>query len=61
MDTWLFKVLKDTLLLHEIDDHQAKRLLDRIIFVLFPHEKNTHRMLKNEETENGINRTNRKS
>ena len=39
MDTWLFRVLKDTLSLHEIDDQQAKTLLSRILSALFPNEK----------------------
>lgn len=39
MDTWLYRVLKDTLDLHKINEQQAKELLNRLLRTIFPDEK----------------------
>ena len=61
MDAWLYKVLKDALSLHEINDQQAKQLLKRLICVIFPDKKQTHEISQNEGEKNGTDRTNRES
>ena len=58
MDAWLYKVLKDALSLHEINDQQAKQLLKRLICVIFQDKKQTHEISQNEGEKNGTDRTN---